>query len=117
LEEQGIIPDRVITTKARRTQETAEIVLEALGLSLEPVVKPHGFSAATFNQKAAEWLQGNLLDGTPETVVFVGHHTQQDVLETLGDMDIPTTAKACVIVCEQDTDGSWVVLDYHKGVI
>lgn len=116
LEQQGIRPDRVITTRARRTQETAEVVLERLGSSLKPVVKPHGFSAATFTQKVGEWFQGDLLDGTPETVLMVGHHTQQDVLETMEDMDIPSAARCCVVVCEQDTDGSWVVLDYNKGV-
>jgi len=37
-------------------------------------------------------------------------------METMEKMDIPTDSRGCVIVCERDTDGSWVVLDYHKGI-
>jgi len=103
---QGIKPDELISTQAERARETAEWLMLALEGAVDAREVRSGFALGKtgLDEKLAEWgCYG-------ETVVFVGHCKQQQLLaKTLGGS--VKRAERAVLVCERDDDGSWVLLD------
>jgi phosphohistidine phosphatase SixA len=130
LKAQGIQPGLVVTTSAQRTRHTAEVVLEALGSAVKPLVCGGGFTApkrATPSEQLAKELAEKLDDKinkwtpagtTPSTVMFVGHEVSQESLVRSfpGRIEIPDDNRAAVIILDKVPGGSWTFDGrYHPG--
>lgn len=114
----GIVPDLVVHTATRRTEETAAIIQEVLGTSLHPLVVPGGFpqgaDAGDIDQYVNWWQRQA---GRPvRTVMFVGHHTQQHALvRELGGTRPDDKARGAVLTYTMDTAGEWHTGPCHPG--
>jgi phosphohistidine phosphatase SixA len=118
LARRGIQPDLVMATRTRRTQDTAELVAEALGTKTTVMSVPRGFQSAEGLEKLLdEWAPPMLYKSTGRTVVFVGHHTQQDTCqrELEGEPELPRKARGSVLVYER-RGAKWVLSGYHVGL-
>ncbi len=83
LAEHGIRPDVVLHTRSRRTRQTAELVLEELGMGGHPVfdIGTSFRSVAGLEAKLRTWSVAHGL--SDDAVVFlVGHGPAQDILRT-----------------------------------
>lgn len=115
LADRGIRPDLVVTTKTRRTIQTANLILEELRTpGLERIEAPGGYkSAKEVEKRLREWVGDRQLD----TLLFVGHRPNQGQLLKLTQakaLGLDKESHACVIVCERGDDG-WRVIDHHPG--
>jgi phosphohistidine phosphatase SixA len=115
----AIIPDTFFRTSTNRTRETAEIVLEVLGVQRAVHDIRAGFKAganrAEIESRIAEWA--TMESTAPRAVAFVGHHPQQSAcLRELGggQIIIPTGNRACVLVFDQ-VGQDWAAGPCHKG--
>ncbi len=110
LKAERIEPDWLCTTPAKRTKETAEIVLEAIGIQC-PARKPEpgwtiDASIDEIGKRIAKWASD--APHPVKTLLFVGHKVQQDALvRAFGFSPIPKDNKACVLVLERDKAGVW----------
>lgn len=112
----GMVPDLVVTTLARRTQETAE-VLSMAGEWTAPTKRVQGGFASgksTLEDKLRDWVKNGA-----ETVLFVGHCKQQEYLKTNEQFpkDINVKARAGVFVYERNIMGGWDLVAYHPGLV
>ncbi|MBW2737227.1 MAG: histidine phosphatase family protein, partial [Deltaproteobacteria bacterium] len=120
LKEEGIVPDAVFTTKTERTQETARVVLDALGgVDLKLQAKGGGFrsgSTGGLDSKLDQWLAGVGVE--PQTLLFVGHHISQSycLRHLEGTPQIPAENRACVLVYEGGRGKSWTCVGAHVGL-
>jgi phosphohistidine phosphatase SixA len=113
LKRQGIRPDLVFTTMTRRTAESAEIVLEVLGLGhVKPQPKESGFRRSP---EASTELDPTLARWVPDpkgelTVMFVGHNNQQSYCNKhlVTPVIMPLDVKGGALVYERDAGGRWV---------
>jgi phosphohistidine phosphatase SixA len=118
LARRGIQPDLIVATRTRRTQDTAELVKEALGTKTTVLSVPRGFqSEEGLDRLLNEWAPPMLYKSTGRTVVFVGHHTQQDTCqrELVGELELPRKARGSVLVYEK-RGAVWVLVGYHVGL-
>lgn len=117
LRAQGIHPDLIVTTRTARTRQTAEVILETLGTDLPIRATSGGFARgkSDLDTKLREWAEG--ADHPPATVMFVGHHTQQDhcLAELEGSVPIPSGARGSVLVYERGDQGSWMLRRHLVG--
>lgn len=107
IEQQGIVPDLVVTTRTCRTVETADLICETLGLAEVPRLRDGGFSAVGgITEKAHKWSAAR--QPAARTILFVGHHSSRNAVARLpGAPPIPRGNHACVLICEPDTNGAW----------
>ncbi len=75
LRDAGVVPDLVLTTKKRRTKETAAGLLAELGRPETPTRATEG-GFAKGKSSLEDWLAKNA-KGDAQTVLFVGHHSSQ----------------------------------------
>ena len=116
LTERGFRPDLVVTTKTRRTIQTADLLLEELGPPRpERITWPSGYKSSKekVEERLGEWIG----DRTIDTLLFVGHRPNQGgalKLATGAALRLGKESHACVIVFERGADG-WRVVDHHPG--
>ncbi len=117
LKSQGLTPDWVCHTPKKRTKETAEGVLEALGVKC-PVRPPHGWDIGGTRRGEKEELRAAIereIEGffaaaphESSVTMFVGHNTQQGPLrKQFGFPEIPKGHRGCVLVLEKKPNGRW----------
>ena len=111
----GIEPDLVVTTRTRRTWETAQVVLMAADLEAPVVTVEGGFAVgkSSLEEKLADWASVT----SAKTVVFVGHCKNQQYLKKYEDF--PKTeakARAAVAVYERNELGGWTLVASAPGV-
>ncbi len=94
ISERGIVPDVVLTTKTRRTKQTADIVLERFDPPLAaPRVVRGGHSGKGVRKKLSKWINRYGLT-EDQTLLFVGHGTSQaSLLEFYTDGEAPPRQK------------------------
>lgn len=115
LKQQGTALDLIVTTKKRRTQETATLVLEALGSAPARIDNDAGFASAdAMASKLAAWVERS---GRPvETVALVGSvNTQAFCLRALGKAEVPDDNRGVVLIYDQGAGGTWSLVAQHAG--
>jgi phosphohistidine phosphatase SixA len=111
----NFVPDRVITTSTTRTAETANVVLQRLGVALEPRQTRSGFSQRSLDAKVNQWASDSGVAAS--NLLFCGHHTQQQALASRFDLAIPVAARGAVIVAERDADRQWHLVGWWPGLV
>ncbi len=110
LKREGLIPDHIICSPAKRTKETAELVQAAVELDLEI-----GHDARIYEATAGELIE--VVSEMPETAsraLLIGHNpsSEQFVQIITGAIEAMPTAALAVI----DLDiGSWAEIAPGKG--
>ena len=117
LEKQNLQPDAIVTTKTQRTKETAGLIIESMGLDLEPMATAGGpsKSCSSLDGKLESWQQR--LPGSPKAILFCGHHSTQDYCSDLpGTPEIPRNSHCCVFVYEC-IDEEWHCIASDPGTV
>lgn len=95
LREQGLLPDAMLSSPARRALETAELIRSGLGLKKEIEIIP-----SVYHEGAAELMKLiRGLDDECETVMIVGHNPTMEntvsyILNMSASFEMPTSAMA-----------------------
>jgi phosphohistidine phosphatase SixA len=117
LRECGVTPDLIVTTRAVRTRETAEVISETLGTNLCIRATDGGFARGKSNldAKLQEWTEGAARQLV--TVICVGHHVQQNycLAELEGSVAIPKSARGSVLIYERGDQGRWRLTGHQVG--
>jgi broad specificity phosphatase PhoE len=118
LREHGVVPDLVCTTDKQRTIDTADLVLEVLGVAPPRRIFGGGFKTgaklAEIEARLLAW--SNLVAPPPRVLMFVGHHAQQNAcLRELGGAERAERKHAAVLVYDWDPDGRWTLGPQFEG--
>jgi phosphohistidine phosphatase len=104
LANQGIKPDMIVSSPARRARKTASQFAKALGFDKKKVTIHEGIYGATTDE-LLKIIQG--FDATAAQVAMVGHNPETTVLaNVLGDLDIDNVPTCGVVAFDFATD-SW----------
>ena len=112
LKKASLRPDVVITSPARRAQETAEIIIDKIGFPVERVVlEEEVYDATTY--ELMEII--NKLDDGLDTVVLFGHNPgMTNLANLLNDVEIDNIPTCGIFVIEFDVK-SWKKVSEKSG--
>jgi phosphohistidine phosphatase SixA len=109
LKKMGIKPDLVVTTKKRRTIDTADLVMKVLDADAPIARVGGGFkvnaSLSEISGCIRAWIAG--AKPVPRVVLFVGHEIQQKALAKANRLEVPGDRYGVVLVHEIDAYGNW----------
>ena len=104
LADQGLTPDLIITSPARRAQQTAEIFARQLGYTA-----PLQIEAAVYHEGTQGLLQ--VIQGLPdgaETVMIFGHNpTMEDMVTRLLRSQVEFVLPTSALACFESWGASW----------
>jgi phosphohistidine phosphatase len=110
LQREGLVPGHIICSPAKRTRETAELVLAAVELDLEL-----RYDARIYEATAGELIE--VVSATPDTsqrVLLIGHNPSSEQLVQIITGAIEAMPTAAVAVIDLDID-SWAEIAPGKG--
>lgn len=110
LKREGLVPDHIICSPAKRTRETAELVQAAVGLEFE--VRN---DASIYEATAGELIE--VVSATPYTsqrVLLIGHNPSSEQLVQIITGAIEAMPTAALAVIDLDID-SWAEIAPGKG--
>ncbi len=112
LKKASLKPDMVITSPARRAQETAEIIVDKIGFSIDRVVlEDDVYDATTY--ELIEII--NNLDDQLDTVVLFGHNPgMTNLANLLNEVEIDNIPTCGIFVIEFDVK-SWKKVSEKSG--
>ena len=111
---QGIKPDMIITSPARRARKTARQLAKATGVGKKKVILIEKVYAASPDELLAIIRK---LDDSASVVFMVGHNPETTILANyLGDLDIDNVP-TCGLVTLDFEIASWKDVVKNKGVL
>lgn len=109
LKKMGIKPDLVVTTKTRRTIDTADLVMKVLDVDAPIARVESGFkvnaSLSDISGRVRAWIGER--KPVPRVVFFVGHEIQQKALAKANRLEVLSDRYGVVLVHEIDAYGNW----------
>lgn len=125
LKERGLVPGIVLRTSAKRTLQTAEALLVALGEDVQIVEgrpqngwgsrKDPGEACNEIDGRLSQWLSH--LDTQDKGLLFVGHHpSHRGIVKAVGQglAALEQHNNGAVIVCRRG-DRRWELEDWFPG--
>lgn len=111
----NINPDIVITTKTQRTIETAEVILNILGIQPVIIHVNGGFASGreSLDNKILQWTHDR---GDIKSLMFVGHKTQLNYLKKLNSVGItiPKGNKPVILIFD-NIENEWILKAHFIG--
>ena len=114
LKDQGIQPDMIVTSPARRARKTARQIAKVTGVGKKNVIMLEKVYAAS-PRELVEII--NEFDDASSVVLMVGHNPEMTILANeLGDLDIDNVP-TCGIVTLDFNVKSWKEIGKNKGTL